>query len=142
MPAVESLGLTPEQLEDYTELTLGELVARMEAFAEDPEANAGNRETYIRVYNGRWVGWTGLFVRNRIVKPGLDKSEIAVHVSAPSAAGLFPTTVPVLFVVGDDHPVHELGGGDVVRFAGRLEFDGGTRRPWVLDARWLPSKGP
>ncbi len=137
VPTQQELGLDAEQSEDYDPVTLDEVIRTLDRFdeAEDPGDVEQAREDFIHQHDRHWIGWVGVVARTRIV----SHDEVAVLVSAPGgSSGLIPTTINVLFEVPEDHPAHQLGRGDVVRFGGRLEFDGRSREPWVLEARLLP----
>jgi hypothetical protein len=129
-PTRDELGLDAKQAADYDPVTLDELVTALDGF--DDADDSSSREDWIHRHDHRWVGWVGVVVRTRAV----SHAETAVTVSPPGG-GLLPTTVDVVFPTSEGDPVQDLGRGDVIRFAGRLEFDGQTRKPWVLDAHLL-----
>ena len=139
LPTQQELGLDAKQSADYDPVTLDEVIRTLDRFdeAEDPGDVEQAREDFIGQHDRHWIGWVGVVTRTRIV----SRDEIAVLVSAPGgSSGLIPTAINVLFEVPEDHPAHQLGRGDVVRFGGRLEFDGRSRQPWVLDARLPPRR--
>ncbi len=137
VPTQQELGLDAKQSANYDPVTIDEVIQTLDRFDEAgaPGDVEQAREDFIHQHDRHWIGWVGVVARTRIV----SHDEISVLVSAPTgSSGLIPTTINVLFEAPEDHPAHQLGRGDVVRFGGRLEFDGRSREPWVLDARLLP----
>ena len=131
-PGVDALGLSEAERERYAPITFDKLVAALEIAEEDRDA----LETVISRVNGKWVGWSGVVKSTRIVKPGREISEYSLNVASPSQANAFvPKTVPILFTAPTGDPISQVEEGTPIVFVGRLEFDGFSRDPWVLDAR-------
>lgn len=134
-PAKEALGLTPDEAGRYASISFDKLVEALEVAGDDEEAV----EAVIERVDRKTVGWSGTVRGVRLIKKGLERNEYSVAVSPPAHAGKFmPTTVPVVFAAAPDDPVASLAEGDPVVFVGQLEFDGMTRKPWVMEARLVP----
>lgn len=133
-PAVEELGLSEEERAAFSPIPFDTFFGALEVAADDSEAV----EMVIKRVKRKTVGWSGVVQSTRIVKHGADISEFSLNVAPPSQAGaLFPKTFPVLIRAPNGDPVSKLARGTPVVFVGRLEFDGLSRKPWVMDARLI-----
>lgn len=131
-PSVDELGLTEEERARFSPITFDELIAALAIAADDSEAV----EMVIERVKRKTIGWSGVVQSTRIVKHGAEISEYSLNVAPPSQAGAyFPKTVPVLITAPNGDPVSKLAKGTAVVFVGRLEFDGLSRKPWVMDSR-------
>jgi hypothetical protein len=132
IPPRDALGLSAEESKSFSPIEFDKLVTALEVAGDD--ANAV--ETVILRVNRKTVAWAGIVKRHRLVKNGPEKSEFSLSVAPPGQAGkMVPTTLPVLFEVANDDPIATIESGEPLVFVGRLEFDGLTREPWVLDSR-------
>jgi hypothetical protein len=133
-PSVEALGLTEEEGAAYSPITFDKFFDALEIAADDSEAV----EMVIQRVERKTIGWSGVVQSTRIVKHGAEISEFSLNVAPPSQAdAVFPNTYPVLISAPNDDPTSKLAKGTAVVFVGRLEFDGLSRKPWVLDARLI-----
>jgi hypothetical protein len=135
-PSQEQLGLTSEETERYAAIGFDKLVEALEVAGDDDDAV----EIVIERVNGKVVGWAGIVQSRRLVRNGPTNSEFSLSVAPAGQVGkAFPKALPVLFEVPNEDPVAAMEAGDPIVFVGRLEFDGRTREPWVLDSRRLDS---
>jgi len=133
-PSVEELGLTEQEGAAFSPMTFDQFFGAFEMAADDDEAV----EMVIKRVGRKTIGWSGVVQSTRIVKHGAEISEFSLNVAPPSqAGGFFPETYPVLIRAPNGDPVSKLAKGTAVVFVGRLEFDGRSRKPWVLDARLI-----
>ena len=133
-PSIEELGLTEKERESYSPITFDNFFSALEIAGDDSEAV----EVLIKRVRRKTVGWSGVVQGSRVVKKGFEISEFSLSVAPPSQAGsIFPKTVPVLITAPNDDPVTELEKGTPIVFVGRLEFDGFSREPWVMDSRLI-----
>ncbi|MGE4607790.1 MAG: hypothetical protein AAEJ52_13695 [Myxococcota bacterium] len=133
-PAVEELGLTEKERAAYSPITFDKFVGALEIAADDSEAV----EMVIKKVKRKTIGWSGVVQSTRIVKKGLEISEFSLNVAPPSQAGaVFPKTYPVLIRAPNGDPTSKLEKGTPIVFVGRLEFDGLSRKPGVMDSRLI-----
>jgi len=133
-PTVDDLGLSEQQRAEYSPITFDKLFDALEIAGDDGEAV----EMVIKRVNHKTIGWSGVVQSTRIVKPGLEVSEFSLNVAPPAQLGsLFPKTFPVLVQAPNEDPISKIEKGTPVVFVGRLEFDGLSRKPWVMDARLI-----
>lgn len=133
-PSLEDLGLTEKERAAFSPVTFDKLFAALEIADDDSEAV----EAVIKRINRKMVGWSGVVQSTRIVKKGLEISEFSLSVAPPSQLNsMFPKTYPVLIRAANDDPVSNLERGTAIVFVGRLEFDGFSREPWVMDSRLI-----
>jgi len=131
-PTVEDLGLSEQERAAYSPMGFDKFSEALEIAADDKEAV----EMVIKRVQHKTIGWSGVVESTRIVKPGDETSEYSLNVSPPREAGaFFPKTYPVLITAPNGDPVSKIEKGTPVVFVGRLEFDGFSREPWVMDAR-------
>jgi hypothetical protein len=136
-PSADELGLSEAEKANYAPISFDKLFAALSIAEDDSDA----LESVIKRVNRKIVGWSGVVQSTRIVKKGLEVSEFSLNVAPPSQAGAFvPKTLPVLVRAPNDDPVASTEKGTPVVFVGRLEFDGFSRDPWVLDARLVQAE--
>lgn len=137
-PSIEELSLDEKERESYTPITFDKFFSALEIAGDDSEAV----EAVIKRVKRKTVGWSGVVQGSRVVKKGFEISEFSLSVAPPSQAGaMFPDTVPVLITAPNDDPVAEIEKGTPIVFVGRLEFDGFSRDPWVMDSRLITIAG-
>lgn len=133
-PELEDLGLTEKERAKYSPITFDELFGALEIAADDSEAV----EMVIKRVHRKVIGWSGVVQSTRLVKHGAEISEYSLNVAPPSQLGeLFPKVYPVLVRAPNDDPVSKFAKGTSIVFVGRLEFDGRSREPWVMDSRLI-----
>ena len=134
VPSVDDLGLTEQERAAFAPITFDKFFGALEIAADDSEAV----EMVIKRVKRKTIGWSGVVQSTRIVKHGAEISEYSLNVAPPSqASAIFPKTIPVLISAPNGDPVTSLAKGTPVVFVGRLEFDGLSRKPWVMDSRLI-----
>lgn len=138
-PRLDELGLSDADRAHYAPISFDKLFDAIAVAGDDADA----LESVIARVNHKIVGWSGVVESTRVVKPGREVSEFSLNVAPPAQAGAFrPKTLPVLVNAPNGDPVASLAKGTPVVFVGRLEFDGFSRDPWVLDAHLLEPPRP
>ena len=133
-PSLEDLELTEKERAAFSPITFDKLFGALEIAADDGEAV----EMVIKRVNRKMVGWSGVVQSTRVVKKGLEISEFSLSVAPPSQLdSFFPKTYPVLITVPNGAPASKLEKGTPIIFVGRLEFDGFSREPWIMDSRLI-----